>query len=457
MIKNPKALRTHAILGSRDQSGIKARRRVFLTGTPVLNRPAELWTLVYALDPNGLGRSWRGYHDRYCGPTRGYQGRVDYSGASHLDELQAKLRGTIMVRRLKVDVLKELPPKRRQVIVLKPESRAELEAIAREAEFTKKQDADMAAARAELARLSDDQASEAYKNAVRRLRQVEGVAFTETSAVRKAVAVAKVPRVVEHIRDFLDETGQKLVVMAHHHEVIDGITHELLRDVVVAKADGRDSNEKRQAEVDAFQNDPRVRVIVCSMQAMGVGHTLHAASTVIFAELDWVPGIVSQAEDRCHRIGQYDSVLAQHILLDGSLDCRMASLVVEKQEIMDRALDRATDALPEVSRLAAPQIPATPAKRTTDAPRTSGNGSSGEAILTEAQILAVLDALRQLAGRCDGAYQLDGMGFNKLDSRFGKELASRAMLTQRQAQAGRTLCIKYQRQLSPLLVAIIKG
>jgi SWI/SNF-related matrix-associated actin-dependent regulator 1 of chromatin subfamily A len=90
--------------------------------------------------------------------------------------------------------------------------------------------------------------------------------------------------------------------------------------------------------VDAFQNDPERRVIVCGMQSMAEGHTLTASSHVVFAELDWTPGKLAQAEDRLHRIGQHDSVLVQHIVLDGSLDGRMAELIVEKMQVITEAI-----------------------------------------------------------------------------------------------------------------------
>jgi SWI/SNF-related matrix-associated actin-dependent regulator 1 of chromatin subfamily A len=335
-LKNPKAQRTHAVFGSRDMTAIKARRQLYLSGTPILNRPSELWTLVHALDPEGLGRNWRYFHNRYCGPSRGWQGRTDYKGASHLDELQARLRASIMVRRMKEDVLKELPAKRRQVITLQPQSKAERDALAIESRVVAEQEAKVTALRSEVERLSEDRASQAYIDAVAALRKGEGVAFTETSRVRHEVAMAKLPQVIEHILNCL-ESEKKLVVFAHHHDATDQIA-AALADYGVLQADGRDSNSARQAAVDAFQNDPERRVIVCGMQSMAEGHTLTASSHVVFAELDWTPGKLAQAEDRLHRIGQHDSVLVQHIVLDGSLDGRMAELIVEKMQVITEAI-----------------------------------------------------------------------------------------------------------------------
>jgi SWI/SNF-related matrix-associated actin-dependent regulator 1 of chromatin subfamily A len=98
------------------------------------------------------------------------------------------------------------------------------------------------------------------------------------------------------------------------------------------------SSEHKQQSVDRFQRDPKCKLFVGSITAAGVGITLTAASYVLFAELDWRPAMVAQAEDRLHRIGQKESVLVQHVVFDGSLDANMAKKIVEKQEIIDKAI-----------------------------------------------------------------------------------------------------------------------
>jgi SWI/SNF-related matrix-associated actin-dependent regulator 1 of chromatin subfamily A len=129
----------------------------------------------------------------------------------------------------------------------------------------------------------------------------------------------------------------KIVVFAHHHDVIDGLVEGLV-EYGVTSIDGRTSLANRQIAVETFQTDPKTRVIVGSIGAMGTGFTLTAASYVAFVELDWVPGNLAQAEDRLHRIGQAESVLVQHLMLDGSFDGRMAATVVSKMEVIERAV-----------------------------------------------------------------------------------------------------------------------
>jgi SWI/SNF-related matrix-associated actin-dependent regulator 1 of chromatin subfamily A len=214
------------------------------------------------------------------------------------------------------------------------------------------------------------------------------------SATRQAVAVAKIPAVIEHATGMLEEqndagsyTVPKLVVFAHHHAVIDGLMDAFAAAGVKAvKLDGRMDSASKQASVDAFQTDASVRVFVGGISAAGVGLTLTAASHMIFAELDWVPGVVSQCEDRCHRIGQKDQVLIQHLVLDGSVDVKLAQAIVSKQDRCDAALDNATSlAVPEapVEEPSKNRRPARPSKYPVVAPEIKA---------------AALAGLRQLAG-----------------------------------------------------------
>ncbi len=447
-LKNPKAIRTKQVFGApkADKTPalppIQARRRVFLTGTPIVNRPIELWPLVQSLDPKGLGSNWWNFAKRYCAAYNSGYG-MDVSGSSNLDELQAKLRASIMVRRLKKDVLTDLPPKRRQIIALAPATPEERAALEAEDAQSKANEDRMEALRAavEISKASDDPAD--YERAVEALSEAARAAFTEMSKTRHRVALAKLPQVIAHIQDAVEETC-KIIVMAHHHDVIDGIMAAFPNAV---KLDGTMDMASRQASVDRFQNDPKVGPFVGSIMAAGVGTTLTASSHVVFAELDWVPGNLSQAEDRAHRIGQVNSVLVQHIVLDGSLDATMAQRIVEKQDVIDRALDR-DGKLPEAEHIEAP----TKVEAATQ--RTSRAQVEAEAFtMTPAAVAAVHAALRTLSAMCDGAHKIDGMGFNKLDTRIGKDLAARERLTPKQAVLGKKIATKYRRQLSGDLVA----
>ena len=302
---------------------IPANKKILLSGTPIVNKPKELWPLLQTLDPMGLGASsnWFNYARRYCqmrsweqpDPRRPGQTMTMYwwDGADHLDELQELMRERFMVRRLKKDVLTELPAKRRQVIVLEP-GKALAKLVARES-----------------------QAYADYEPAS--FLGKPQPAIGEISVTRKRIALAKVKFAVEHIKELLNEQ-EKIVAFAYHHEVIDALALAFGSQATVL--DGRTNLEQRQAAVDLFQTSPSCRIFIGGIQAAGVGITLTAASHVVFVESTWVPGEVTQAEDRCHRIGQKESVLVQHLILEGSLDERVMGVVIQKQEIIDKALDK---------------------------------------------------------------------------------------------------------------------
>jgi SWI/SNF-related matrix-associated actin-dependent regulator 1 of chromatin subfamily A len=262
-IKNPKAKRTVVAVS------IKAKRKVLLTGTPITNRPIELQPIAGYLDPESFGNFFY-FAKKYAGAYKGRFG-WDFSGSSNLDELQRRLRQSFMIRRKKDEVLKDLPAKVRQVIVLPSKGYTQ--------ELTKEFDA-----------LSDAVEETSF----------EEVSFEKMSEVRHEMALAKVNDVVDHLMDL----EHQVVVMAHHKDVVQGIKEGLEavgKTVVTLTGDCNQAH--RQNSVDTFQAG-KADVFIGTIGAAGVGITLTKASHVIFAELDWVPGNMSQAEDRCHRIGQ---------------------------------------------------------------------------------------------------------------------------------------------------------
>lgn len=443
-IKNPNAARTKAVIGHPGNKkkkidpieGLTSRsdRKMMLTGTPILNRPIEMHALLAALAPDDFGNFFQ-FARRYCNATKGDFG-WDFSGASHLEELQEKLRATIMVRRLKREVLKELPAKQRQVILLPLNGAKKVVEKEQQAYTRFETQIEGLRSQADFAHASDD--PEAYKAAVAALKEAQSVAFEEMSTVRQEVALAKLPKVIEHIENAFESGVEKIVVFGHHRVVCNTIFEHFGEAAV--RLTGEDTKmSDRQDSVDRFQNDPSCKIFVGSIKAAGVGHTLTAASHVIFAELDWVPANVTQAEDRCHRMGQQDSVYVQHLVLDGSLDSRMAQMLVEKQEVADAALDQNT--------LVA--VPVTPAK----SKQAHRPGKYPEA--SPEKRAASHEAMQMLAGVCDGAATEDGMGFNKLDTSIGHKLAHLDSLTDGQVWLASNLARKYRRQLPDrLLVAL---
>jgi SWI/SNF-related matrix-associated actin-dependent regulator 1 of chromatin subfamily A len=343
-VKSQKAQQTVAVLGKVERDRLvtpglvdQADRCLFLTGTPIPNRPVELWPIVSRIAPRAFPNFFK-FAKQFCDAHNNGYG-WDFSGASNLPELQTKLRNSVLVRRLKADVLKDLPAKRRQIIELAPNGASKL--LARENALI--------------------DSSLPYEEAVKKLRG-SSAAFEEISKLRHEIAVSKIDKVADHVGGALDDGTAKIVVFAHHLAVLRGLA-EKLSDYGVVTLTGDSSAEDRQAAVDRFQNDPTVRVFVGSITAAGVGLTLTAASTVVFAELDWVPGNVVQAEDRCHRIGQTGSVLVQYLIYSVGLDALLAVVLAAKEEVAAVALDRpvgsvaAPVALPSIRVQAQPAAP----------------------------------------------------------------------------------------------------
>ena len=272
----------------------------------------ELWAQLHCIDENNFG-SYTFFTKQYCNARQGRFG-WDVSGVSNIQELNEKL-SPFMVRRLKSDVLDELPSKQRSIVpitVCKGNQVNECIKILEDLKFT----------RANIDDLIGEAAREAHFEARRLLM-----------SAYQASGIAKAPMVAEYVTDWLSGSGlQKLLVFAHHKEVLDTIENAVakkMKGIGHIRIDGSSTSADRAASVRKFQNQQGVRVALLSVTAAGVGLTLTAASTVIFAELHWTPGILVQAgeflciydsvdifilnyidtlEDRCHRIGQKNAV-----------------------------------------------------------------------------------------------------------------------------------------------------
>lgn len=472
--KDPKARRSVYLMGGQTKeetvSPIPARRRVALTGTPIVNRPIELWPIIHWLAPETFSNFWQ-YARRYCNAKNNGWG-WDFSGAANLEELQTRLRTSIMVRRLKSEVLKELPAKFRQVVEIPANGASK--AIAAENALLEQLEERLEELQiaVELAKASED--PKEYKAALAALRQGMMHAFSEIARVRHDTAVAKIPYAIEHLRNMI-EGGNKVIFFAHHRDVLEAVYRAFREQAVLIY--GGISDEARQEAVERFQGNESVRLFIGGITAAAEGITLTAATQVVFGELDWRPGKMLQAEDRAHRIGQHNNVLVQMLVLEGSIDARIAAALVAKMEIIERALDRegAGVQAPEqievlqsktenpILPLISPdelvreesETPIVPLKRPAATANTSYAQVAEEAVrLSHEQIKAIHQGLRLLAGLDqDFASERNNVGFSKIDVRIGHSLASQSQLSPRQAVLGLRLVQKYRRQLPPELLA----
>lgn len=306
-------------------------KRFFLTGTPVENRPIEIWPILYMIDPVFWG-NYSAFGMRFCDGKLTEVGRRgqrvktwDFSGSSNVPRLH-QLLSRSMLRRKK-EVL-DLPPKSRQTLYVP----------------------------------LDDATAKEYSEAMRDfvqwvgdnggpiavLKHLAAPAVTKLTALRKLAAKGKLEAALEWIIAHAEGTGRPLVVMAHHREVTEGLANKLAsvefnsttgkRLFRVGKIIGGMSEAQRTSDKDRFQAG-ELDVIVCSIQAAGVGLTLTKASETLFVERAWKPALLVQAEDRIYRIGQKNSVTITYMDAAGTVDEWLKELLVDKQSTVSGVVD----------------------------------------------------------------------------------------------------------------------
>ncbi|OEL22849.1 DNA annealing helicase and endonuclease ZRANB3 [Dichanthelium oligosanthes] len=315
-LKNGQAKRTIASLPVLQ----KAQYVILLSGTPALSRPIELFPQLQALYPT-VYKNVRDYGDRYC--KGGFFGL--YQGASNHEELHNLMKATVMIRRLKKDVLSQLPVKRRQQVFL---------------DLSEKDVKHVRALFHELETLKIKIESSDSKE------MIDSLKFTQKNIITKLYtdsAEAKIPAVLDFLGTII-EADCKFLIFAHHQNMIEAIEQYLLKKKVKCiKIDGQTPVTTRQTLVTDFQNKDDIKAAVLSIRAGGYGLTLTAASTVIFAELSWTPGDIIQAEDRAHRIGQVSSVNIYYLLSNETIDDLMWDVVQGKLENLGQVLSLNTN------------------------------------------------------------------------------------------------------------------
>lgn len=291
--KNYKAQRTKVLMQL-----IKVTPNVsLLTGTPIVNRPIELWTLLYSIGATKLGYFEFGM--RYCAGWRTPWNTYDFTGSSRHVELVGLLK-PYMLRMTKAECI-DLPSKTYRIIEL------DLPVDKREKTFDRSQ-----------------------------IDKPDSIPFEAISDIMKLNAERKLPDAITYIKDVL-ESVDKVVVFAHHIHIIDQLMDALV-DFKPVKVTGSVKTDDRQIAVDSFQTDPKCRVFIGNIKAAGVGLTLTAASHVIFVEASWSPADIQQAADRCHRIGQKDNVTVDLLTISGSIDSLVLHSVLTKMDVIDRVI-----------------------------------------------------------------------------------------------------------------------
>jgi SNF2 family DNA or RNA helicase len=306
--KNNKAIRARGF----KRIGQRIEHLIGLSGTPIENRPVEFFPTLNLLNA-GLFNNWWKYTQRYCGAQVHTFGR-DVSGASNIEELHS-LVNNVMIRRLKKDVLPQLPKKRRVVIPLE---------LSNEKQYRNAHDNFLEFIKETKGKKAADKAAQAEQ-------------LTKIEALKQLAYKGKKKAVINWIKEYL-ETEEKLVVFGIHKEVIQDLKKEFNDMCVVV--DGSTPVNTRQSIADQFQNNAKIRVFIGNIKAASEGLTLTAANATAFVEFWWTPGKQDQAEDRVHRIGQTsDSVSAYYLAAKNSIDIAMLEMLDVKRKIVSGVLD----------------------------------------------------------------------------------------------------------------------
>lgn len=299
--KTDKAKRTRALF---DAVFPYFERVVFLSGTPMPNRPIELYTILSSAAPEVIDyASKHVYGLQYCGAYRGTWG-WDYSGASNMERLEAKVKDKFMLRVRKSEVLKELPSKIEEMVILEDAMPARLSKL-------------------------DQRLLKTYSP--EDLMKSE-IGVEHVSTYRKELGIQKAQSATTFLKELLENSDEKILVFAIHKEVILRLSM-YLEDFKPLVISGSVPSEKRQEIVDRFQAYPNERVLILNIQAGGVGFNLTKATRVVFVEYSWVPAENDQASDRVHRIGLENSVFVQFLVYKNSIDRQVLETLFRKKKI----------------------------------------------------------------------------------------------------------------------------
>lgn len=282
---------------------------MLLTGTPIVNTPKDLMSLLSMMGRLNEFGGYKYYLDRYC------QGGT---GAGNLNELNGKLNKLCFFRREKRDVLADLPDKMREVFTCDITTRAEYTAAKN----------DLGA----FLRANGSSEKEVKKS-------LNAEIMVKIGVLKGISARGKLPEAIDHIQEVVD-AGQKIVVFIHQKFMAEALLKAFPGAVSVR---GDDDKVARQSAVDSFQNNPDTLVIICSIKAAGVGITLTASSRLIFLELPWHPADVEQCEDRIHRIGQKNSAQISYFLGKNTIDEDIYKIIEKKRAISNTVMGQTTE------------------------------------------------------------------------------------------------------------------
>jgi SWI/SNF-related matrix-associated actin-dependent regulator 1 of chromatin subfamily A len=304
-ISDPDTIRARAVI---QLSEIEGSRKIFMSGTPYETKTSQFFTCLHILNKTLFPNRWA-YLMRYCNPTKTFFG-WQFNGLTNGEELHEKI-SNFMIRRLKKDVLEQLPPKQRIIIQMQVTSSER--------------------------KIYDDVDAEF----VEALSKGESNALVKISQLKRASFETKKNAVLQWIKDYLS-VNDKLVVFVYHKDSFEFLLDNF-EDISVG-INGETSIEKRQKNIDRFQNDEKIKLFVGQIKACGAGITLTASKATCFIEFGQTVVQHEQAEDRVHRIGQKaDSIQAYYLILEDSIDNTIMEILNDRNRGIKQVLNNESD------------------------------------------------------------------------------------------------------------------
>lgn len=405
LVKNYKAARSQKV----GQLTRISKRVWFLSGTPLMNRPEDLFGVLCSGNMNVLG-SWNNFLRLFNGYNNGYGG---YEFGMPEPEVPERLQ-RVMLRRLKTEVMKDLPPKIYQDIEVDIGGALTQKLNTLLGKITGKKDID-------------------YDNFDEEIDLEELPSFTEFSAIRAMLAESRIPAMLELVESY-EEAGTPLVVFSAHVKPIEELGKREGWKIITGTTDAED----RRNSVREFQ-EGKLKGIGLTIKAGGLGITLTRATNALFVDLDWTPALNIQSEDRLVRIGATGShVLIMRMRSNHPLDRHIQKLLAHKIALAYKALEESIKFKPPP-----PRLPGVAVVQETDEEMMARINAAGQEVereialdrlhgilgresakvkdvpepeLTPGRMAMLRDALDYMISVCDGAETRDMQGFNKPDA-----------------------------------------
>jgi SWI/SNF-related matrix-associated actin-dependent regulator 1 of chromatin subfamily A len=302
-LKNRQTIRAKSILGSwkerRKYPGIKTKYSIFLTGTPVMSRPIEAFSLLNFLDKERFNNFYH-FVERYGG----WKG----DAPRNLQDLHDRTKD-LVIRRKKDQVLTELPKKQRNDLYV------------------------------ELTKEEKKEYQELLKEVFGKWKMDGKPSVTHMPKLQAFLINKKLPRVMEMIDEFLDN-DRSILIFSNYLAPLHFLTEQYGDKVALLTGDM--NRDQRQESIDRLTSG-RAKIGCFSLLAagMGIDGLQKVIDTVVFLNCDWVPANHEQAEDRTHRIGQTNQVQAYYMLCENTIDEYMRDILKEKQQVADLIVDGA--------------------------------------------------------------------------------------------------------------------